>query len=110
MPLTQDVTNAINHGLLVVHESLGQRVGLKLDFEANVTWCGSRAYKRLRAVSVLVSCPNPEQAELFIEAIHAFAKTLDGIWLAPSPEIGTEEASQASTPGTKHEKGGQVDV
>jgi hypothetical protein len=106
MPLKLAESKAINHGLLSVPHSLARRVNLKLDVELNLKWRGRRTYKRLRAASILVSCPNPEQAELFIEAIHAFAKTLDGLWLAPRPE----EARQAPTPGPKPEQGGQVDV
>ncbi len=76
---------AVNRGLLSVSESLKQRVKLRLDFETNVSWHGQRSYKRLRHVSVLVSAPSPEQAELFIQAIHDFAATLNGKWLAPKP-------------------------
>lgn len=68
-----------------MHASLGQRVKVRIDAEVWINWHGKRTYKRLRGLSLLVSAPNPEQAELFIQAMHDFAATLNGKWLAPKP-------------------------
>jgi hypothetical protein len=84
------LAKAQNLGLLTVPHSLGERVKTRLDFEVKVTWNGSRTYKRLRGVSILISSPNPEQAELFIQAIHDFAASLNGKWLASKPVVDTK--------------------
>jgi len=83
---------AENYGQMAVLESLARRINMRLDVEISSNCSGQRAYKRLRCASVLCSAPNAEQAELFIQAIHAFAATLNGKWLAPLPEISTELA------------------
>ena len=84
------VVSAINHGILAVQESLGRRVKLRLEFETRVRWRNCYGYKRMRSAAVLISAPTAEQAQLFLEAIHEFAKSLDGKWLAPQPPQTTE--------------------
>ena len=84
-------SRALNHGLMAVSSALRQRVKLRCDVEVNANWRGSRVYKRMRACSILVSAPNPEQAELFIQALHDFAASLSGKWLAPPPTPGPNE-------------------
>lgn len=63
---------------------------MRVDVEVSAITCGGRGYKRLRCASVLCSAPNAEQAELFIQAIHDFAASLNGKWLAPKPETTQE--------------------
>src|SRR5208282_2299846 len=85
-PVLPPETVAINHALLSVQESLERRVKLRFDVECKVKWRGSITYKRLRGASVLLNAPNADQAELFIQAIHNFAASLNGKWLAAKPE------------------------
>jgi hypothetical protein len=84
--LVPPASKAVNRAILSVHESMRQRVKLRVGVEAWTSWSGQRAYKRLRGQHVLVSCPNAEQAELFIQAVHEFAMSLNGKWLASKPE------------------------
>lgn len=76
---------AQNQATLGVAELLGRRTQIRISVEAWCKWSGRWRYKRLRARHVTVSCPNPEQAELFITAILGVAESLNGKWLAPSP-------------------------
>src|SRR5258707_12833077 len=76
---------AENFGMMAVHEALARRINMRLDVEVSAIRGNARGYKRLRCASVLISAPNAEQAELFIQAIHDFAASLNGKWLAPKP-------------------------
>jgi hypothetical protein len=75
---------AVNKGLLGVAEIMGRRTQIRISPEV-WKWRGRWRYKRMRARHVTISCPNPEQAEIAIEAIVRFAESLDDKWLAPSP-------------------------
>jgi hypothetical protein len=82
----QDETRAENKAVMVVSETLGRRVRVRIQPEIWVKWGGKRwNYRRARQRGVTLSCPSPEQAELAIEAISAFTKSLEGKWLAPKP-------------------------
>lgn len=76
---------AENLGIMAVNEALARRINLRFDVEVSAKHRGNSSYKRLRCASLLCSAPNAEQAELFIQAIHDFAATLNGKWLAPKP-------------------------
>jgi hypothetical protein len=86
LPSMPRTSRALNHGWLLVSESLAERIKLRFDVEVCGKWRGTKVYKRLRSNSLLVSAPNAEQAELFIQAMHDFAASLNGKWLAPKPE------------------------
>jgi hypothetical protein len=86
VPETPDDSRAINRGMLSVPQTLARRTKVRIDAELWVKWHGRRTYKRLRGSSVLLNAPNAEQAELFIQAIHDFAASLNGKWLAAKPE------------------------
>ncbi len=82
----QDQTRAENRAVMAVSEILGRRVRIRIQPEIWVKWGGRRwNYRRARQCGVTVSCPSPEQAELVIQAIAAFAQSLEGKWLAPPP-------------------------
>ena len=88
IPRMQDATRAENRAVMAVSETLGRRVRVRIQPEIWVKWGGKRwNYRRARQRGVTVSCPSPEQAELAMEAILAFAQSLEGKWLAPSPEV-----------------------
>jgi hypothetical protein len=90
----QEETRAENRAVMGVSETLGRRVRVRIQPEIWVKWGGKRwNYRRARQCGIAVSCPNPEQAELFIQAMHDFAASLTGKWLAPSP------TSRSSPPG-----------
>lgn len=93
-PITPSEAQAQNRGFMAVRASLGRRVNMRMDWEITVPWACKRTYKRMRCVSVLLSCPNQEQAELFIQAMHDFAGSLNGKWLAPKPEQPAPEDEQ----------------
>lgn len=76
---------ARNLAKMQVRHSLGQRTNIRFGAECSTRLGESNGYRRLRHCAVVLSCPDPEQAELAIEAILAFAQSLDGIWLAPPP-------------------------
>ena len=96
-PSAHEQISAVNHGILSVRESLAQRVKLRFDVEVSGTWNKQWAYKRLRNCSVLVSCPNAEQAELLIAAVQEFLASLNGKWLAPKPVESTANPSASET-------------
>jgi hypothetical protein len=85
---------AENRGSMHVLEALARRVNMRMEVEISARHCGRSSYKRLRCASILCSAPNAEQAELFIQAIHDFAATLNGKWLAAKPP-------DSPTPGPK---------
>jgi len=74
---------AQNRAILGVAEILGRRTQIRVGIEVWCKWRGRWRYKRMRAQHVTLSCPNPEQAELVIEAFSRFLKSLDGNFLAP---------------------------
>lgn len=87
MPHVQDTTRAENRAVMAVPESLGRRVRVWIQPEIWVKRGGKRwNYRRARQRAVTVSCPSPEQAELAIDAILAFAQSLNSKWLAPALE------------------------
>lgn len=73
-----------NSGVMQVRHSLGQRTNLRVNFEVATRSKGTTVYRRLRQRAAFISCPNPDQAELVVDAIMAFALSLDGKWLTPS--------------------------
>lgn len=81
-----------------MNESLARRINARMDFEISASYRGVKGYKRLRSASVLLSAPNAEQMMLFIEAIHEFAASLNGKWLAAKPV----EASAQPAAGASH--------
>ena len=81
-PLLQDHERAQNRALLAVPEMLGRRTQIRISVESWCKWNGRWQYKRLRSRHVTISCPNPEQAELAIEAVLRFAQSLDSKLLA----------------------------
>ena len=84
----QDETRAENRAVMGVSEILGRRVRVRFQPEIWVKWGGKRwNYRRARQCAVTVSCPSPEQAELVMQAILAFAKSLGGKWLTESPVL-----------------------
>jgi hypothetical protein len=87
VPTLQADEQAQNKAILGVAEILGRRTQIRVSPEVWCKWQGRWRYKRMRARHVTVNCPNPEQATLVIEAILAFAKSLDGKWLAPLTEV-----------------------
>lgn len=84
VPVVQVDEEAQNRAILGIAEILGRRTQIRIGTEVWCKWRGIWRYKRLRARHVTVSCSNPEQAELLIEAISAFAQSLEGMRLAPS--------------------------
>jgi hypothetical protein len=78
---------AQNNAILGVAEILGRRTQIRISTEVWCKWQGRWRYKRMRARHVTVNCPDPEQAALAIEAVLAFAKSLDGKWLAPPSPV-----------------------
>jgi hypothetical protein len=84
VPVVQADEQAQNKAILGVAETLGRRTQIRLSTEVWCKWRGRWRYKRMRARHVTVNCPNPEQAELVIEAISVFSQSLEGMWLAPS--------------------------
>lgn len=74
-----------NQARLLVRHSFNQRTQLRLFFDCLTRQSGRSTYKRMLGQTVYLDCPTPEQAELAIEAILAFAQSLDGKWLAPNP-------------------------
>ena len=85
VPAMQADELAVNKGLLSISKAVGRRTQIRISPEAWLKWRGRWIYKRLRARHVTISCPDPEQAELFLEAIVGFARSLEGKWLAPPP-------------------------
>jgi hypothetical protein len=82
----QEETRAENRAVMGVSETLGRRVRFRIQPEIWVKWGGKRwNYRRARQCGVTLSCPTSEQAELAIEAISAFAQSLEGKRLAPPP-------------------------
>ena len=95
--LVHEHSKAINRGFLLMPQSQSRRVKIRVSPDVWLRFNGkSWNYKRLRESYVTLSCPNAEQAELAVNAILAFAASLDGKWLAPAPE---DQA--APTPGLK---------
>src|SRR5262249_3417059 len=86
VPTVHADEQAQNKAILGISEILGRRTQIRVSTEVWCNWRGRWRYKRLRARHVTISCPNPEQAELVIEAVAAFAKSLEGLWLARSVE------------------------
>ena len=87
-PKMQAEHQAQNEGLLGVAEILGRRTQIRISPEVWCKWRGRWRYKRLRARHVTISCPNPEQADLVLDAIARFAESLDGKSLAIPPVSG----------------------
>jgi hypothetical protein len=85
-PELQDHEQAQNMAIMGVAESLGRRTQIRVSVEIWSKWNGRWQYKRFRSRHATVSCPNPEQAEIMIEAVLAFAKSVDGNWLARTPK------------------------
>lgn len=85
----------LNRGLMQVSCLRERRTKVRIDFEVIGSWSGQWGYKRLRQMSILLSSPNAEQAELFIDAIHEFARQLSGKWLAPTPVPSGQSADAA---------------
>jgi hypothetical protein len=84
-----------NSALAHVRHSLGQRSKCRLAIDVLTRRNGSTVYKRLRKQTVYLSCATPEQLELAIESILAFAQSLDGKWLAPQPTDNTSTETSA---------------
>ena len=82
VPAMQADQQAQNKALLGIAEILGRRTQIRISPEVWCKWRGRWRYKRLRARHVTISCANPEQAELVMEAIVRFARSLEGKWLA----------------------------
>jgi len=82
VPSVQADQQAQNKALLGIAEILGRRTQIRISPEVWCKWRGRWRYKRLRARHVTISCANPEQAELVMEAIVRFARSLEGKWLA----------------------------
>jgi hypothetical protein len=93
----QDETRAENRAVMAVSETLGLRVRVRIQPEIWVKWGGKRWNdRRARQCGVTMSCPSPEQAELAIEAISAFAQSLEGKWLAAAT-LGESESASLKT-------------
>ena len=101
--IVHDVAKAFNQSLLLMPQNLARRVKLRFSPEVWIRFGRKSWYfKRLRSNSVILSCPNAEPAELAVNAILAFAASLDGKWLAPAPET-----AAAPTPGQKQAQEGK---
>jgi hypothetical protein len=87
----QTLQRQVNLGLMHVRHSLRQRTNIRLTFDCLVRRERGSTYKRLSQMSARLSCPTPEQAELAIDAILAFAQSLDGKWLAPRDAQATDQ-------------------
>ena len=79
---------------LNIRHSLSQRTNIRLQFDCLVKLDRRSAYKNLKRMSARLSCPTPEQAELAIDAILAFAQSLDGKWLAPAQDSSNSQIPQ----------------
>lgn len=77
---------ANNRQLLQARFNLGRRVNVCISPEIPGKYGNAYSYRRLRQCKTMLSCPNPEQAELAIEAILRFAESLNGKWLAPKED------------------------
>jgi hypothetical protein len=82
---------ACNSALMYVRHSLNQRTHVRMTFDAATRVCNRSVYRRLQQVGLVLDCPTPEQAELAIDAILAFAQSLDGKWLAPRDAQATDQ-------------------
>lgn len=82
-------------GRLVARYSSGHRLKLRVQCEV---WSGQR-YKLLPAFRLAIESPDPQQAQLALEAISRFAKSLDGVWLAPSGPGGDPDPHSGSKTG-----------
>ena len=84
-PDMQADQQAQNKAVMGVAEILGRRTQIRISPEVWCKWRGKWRYKRLRARHVTISCPNPAQAELVVEAVATFVRQLEGKFLAPGP-------------------------
>ena len=91
----QTLQRQVNLGLMHIRHSLRQRTNIRLTFDCLVRRERGSTYKRLSQMSARLSCPTPEQAELAIDAILAFAQSLDGKWLAPAQDLSNSQVPQA---------------
>src|SRR5215469_206489 len=82
VPTMQADEQAQNKAIMSIAEVLQRRTQIRISPEVWCKWRGRWRYKRLRARHVTISCANPEQAELVMEAIVRFARSLEGKWLA----------------------------
>ena len=85
IPVVQADEQAQNKAIMGIAEILGRRTQIRISPEVWCKWRGRWRYKRLRARHVTISCPNPEQADLALEAIVRFAESLESKWIAPRP-------------------------
>jgi hypothetical protein len=85
---------ACNSALMYVRHSLNQRTHVRMTFDAATRVCNRSVYRRLQQVGLVLDCPTPEQAELAIDAILAFAQSLDGKWLAPAADLSNSQVPQ----------------
>jgi hypothetical protein len=97
VPTMQADEQATDKGLSGIAEVMGRRTQIRISPEVWCKWRGKWRYKRLRASHVTISCPDPEQAELALETIVHFAKSLAGLRLAPSPEIAKDAGEQKNS-------------
>jgi hypothetical protein len=86
VPTMQAEQQAQNRALLSIAEILGRRTQIRISPEVWCKWHGRWRYKRLRARHVTISCADPDQAGLVLEALVGFLRTLDGKWLTYAPE------------------------
>lgn len=85
VPVVQVDEQAQNQAILGVAETLGRRTQIRISTEVWCKWRGRWRYKRTRARHVTISCPDPRQASLVIDAVQRFIASLEGKVLAPSP-------------------------
>src|SRR5262249_5344946 len=78
VPEVQDHEQAQNRAIMGVAESLGRRTQIRVSVDVWIKLGGRWPYKRLRARHITINCPSPEQAEIVIEAIVKFTKSIDG--------------------------------
>src|SRR5215467_1795735 len=78
VPKMQADQQAQNKAILGVAEIMGRRSQIRISPEVWCKWRGRWRYKRLRATHVTISSASPEQADLTVDAIVLFAKSLEG--------------------------------
>lgn len=74
-----------NRLFLQMPSHLGRRVRLRISPESWCKFSKNWNFYRMKQRQLILSCPNAEQAELALDAITAFVKTLNGKLLAGSP-------------------------
>ena len=94
----QDDARVQNRAIMECSEMMGRRVRIRFQPEIWVKWRGKWGYRRARQCGVILSCPDPDQAELGSNVILKFAESLNGKWLTVAPGL---EPSTTSGPKTR---------